>query len=151
MRFLKRSLPERIWRRLGRHPVLVVSTASLGVKVGKDGFRLRSGEIDPPEFRKRAGGHVGSMGGGLAGAAAGAAWGSALPGLGTVIGAFAGGIIGEELGGRVGQLAVEQAEITVTLRREQAPADAADGALEAVEEADPAHEEPPTPRPKRHL
>jgi phage tail tape-measure protein len=122
MRLLKRSLPERIWRRLGRHPVLVVSTATMGVKVGQDGFRLRRGEIDAPEFRKRTGGHVGSMSGGLAGAAAGAAWGSALPGLGTVIGAFAGGLVGEELGGRVGRLAIEQAELSLTLRHEQTEA-----------------------------
>lgn len=117
-RILKRSLPERIWRRLGRHPVLVVSTASLGIKLGKEGVRLRRGEIDALEFRLRTGGHVGSMSGGLAGAAAGAAWGSAFPGLGTVIGAFAGGLIGEELGGRVGRLAIEQVELSFRERAE---------------------------------
>lgn len=141
MQILKRSLPERIWRRLGRHPVLVVSTISTSIKVGQDGVRLHRGELDAPEFRKRTGGHLGAMSGGLAGAAAGAAWGSALPGLGTVIGAFAGGIIGEELGGRVGRLAIEQAEVslreTLTTQRDEA-------AREGEEATPPA-------RPKRHL
>ena len=113
MRLLRRSLPERIWRRLGRHPVLVMATASMGFRVGREGLRLRRGEIDPPEFRKRTGGHVGAMSGGLAGAAAGAACGSVFPGVGTIVGAFAGGVLGEELGGRVGRLATEQAELTI--------------------------------------
>lgn len=121
MNVLKRSLPERIWRRLGRHPVLVVSTVSLGVRVAKDGALLRHGEIDGTEFRARTGRHLGSMSGGLAGAAAGAAWGSVLPGLGTAIGALAGSLIGEELGGRVGRLAVEQAEVTWRERSAPAP------------------------------
>ncbi|MBX2811607.1 MAG: hypothetical protein KTR25_07350 [Myxococcales bacterium] len=110
---LKRSLPKRIWRRLGRHPVLVVATASTSIKIGRDGLRWQRGEIDGAEFRFRTGEHMGSMSGGLAGAAAGAAWGSFLPGLGTAIGAFAGGIVGEELGKRVGRLATEHAEISV--------------------------------------
>lgn len=109
----KRSLPKRIWRKLGRNPVLVVATASTGIKIGREGLRLKRGEINHSEFRKRTGGHVGSMSGGLAGAAAGAVWGSMLPGFGTAIGAIAGGILGEELGGRVGRVATEQAEVSI--------------------------------------
>ncbi len=119
MNVLKRSLPRRIWRRLGRHPVLVMSAVSCSVRVGRDGFRLREGAIDAPEFRRRTGGHVGSMAGSLAGAAVGAAWGSVLPGLGTAIGAFAGGLLGEELGGRVGRLAVDQAEVGWVISQEE--------------------------------
>lgn len=119
MRILKRSLPERIWRRLGRHPVLVMSAASTGFKIGQEGLRLSRGLIDPPEFRKRTGEHLGSTSGGLAGAAAGAAWGSALPGFGTAVGALAGGLLGGELGARVGRLAVEQTELTVREYRER--------------------------------
>lgn len=111
MKLLKRTLPEIIIRKLGRHPVAVVSTATLGFRLGKDGWRLKKGEIDVPEFRRRVGGHFGTVGGGLAGAAAGAAAGSAvIPGLGTVLGAFAGGMVGESLGGKLGRGAVEGAE-----------------------------------------
>lgn len=116
MKILRRTLPERIWRRLGRHPVLVISTISTGVKVGREGLRFRNGEIEATELRARTGGHLGSMSGGLAGAAVGAAWGSTFPGLGTVIGAMAGGLVGEELGSRVGRLGIEQAELAVRER-----------------------------------
>lgn len=147
MHILKRTLPERIWRRLARHPVLVVSTASLGVKVTRDALRMRSGEIDGTEFRARTGRNVGGMSGGLAGAAAGAAWGSVLPGLGTMLGAMAGGIVGEELGGRVGRLAIEQAEITWRERRDDLGVDP--NAAPPVETG-AGTEEPPQP-PRRHL
>jgi phage tail tape-measure protein len=107
---LKRRLPERIIRKLTRHPMLVVSVTTLGVRLGKDAYAMREGEIDAPEFRKRAGAHLGHMSGGLAGAAAGAAAGSVLPGLGTLLGAFAGGMVGEHLGGKAGRAAAELAE-----------------------------------------
>lgn len=122
--------------------MLVVSAVSTSIKVGRDGAALRRGDMDPPEFRKRTGGHLGSMSGGLAGAAAGAAWGSAFPGLGTVIGAFAGSVIGEELGGRVGRLAVEQAELSLREHLE-GQQDAAANTETSVEEA--------TQRPRRSL
>lgn len=111
MDILKRRLPERIIRKLGRHPMVVVSVASLGVRLGKDAMLMNKGEIDPLEFRRRFGSHLGNMGGGIAGAAAGAAAGSVLPGLGTILGAFAGGMVGENLGGRLGRKAVEQGEV----------------------------------------
>ncbi|MBK6690377.1 MAG: hypothetical protein IPG45_38275 [Deltaproteobacteria bacterium] len=115
MKFLKRTLPEIIIRKLGRHPVAVLSTATLGFRLSKDGWRLKKGEIDVPEFRRRVGGHFGTVGGGIAGAAAGAAAGSAvIPGLGTILGAFAGGMVGETLGGKLGRGAIEGAETLLT-------------------------------------
>jgi phage tail tape-measure protein len=104
------DLPGRVLRRLARHPTLVVGAATLGVRVGRDAGALRRGEIDPPEFRRRAGAHVGHIGGGIAGATAGAAAGSVVPVLGTLLGAFAGGMLGEHLGGRLGRAAVDAAE-----------------------------------------
>ncbi len=113
MKILHRKLPERIIRRLARHPLMVVSAATLGVKVSKDGFKLKKGEIDAPEFRMRTGGHLGAMGGGIAGAAAGAAAGSLVPGLGTILGAFAGSLVGEEVGNRAGRFTVGKVETTI--------------------------------------
>lgn len=139
MRALKRGLPERIIRRITRHPVAVVSTLSLSVRMGKDAWSLKNGEIDAPEFRRRAGGHVGTLGGGLAGAAAGAAAGSVVPGLGTMIGAFAGGMVGEIAGGKVGREAMARAEEMIFT-----PAISHDDA-----EAEP--EAPFSEPPKRHL
>ncbi|MEQ9499615.1 MAG: hypothetical protein RIT81_22200 [Deltaproteobacteria bacterium] len=142
MRALKRTLPERILRRLTRHPVMVVSTLSLSFRVGKDAFSLKKGEIDPPEFRKRTGSHLGTLGGGLAGAAAGAAAGSVVPGIGTIIGTFAGGMVGEMAGGRIGREAVERAEELV--RSRSAPGE--------TPESPAAEEGPARPEPiKRHL
>jgi phage tail tape-measure protein len=114
---LKRSLPEKIIRKLTRHPVAVVSTLSLSMRVGKDAYRMKSGKIDPPEFRARTGSHLGALSGGLAAASVGSAIGSALmPGIGTILGAFAGGIVGEELGSRSGRKIVQQVEKIVTGR-----------------------------------
>lgn len=108
---LKRSLPERIIRKLSRHPVAVVSSLTLSIRIGKDAHRVRSGTIDGMEFRARTGGHLGALSGGLAAASVGSAIGSALlPGLGSVVGAFAGGIVGEELGARGGRRAVVSIE-----------------------------------------
>lgn len=106
----KHGLPGRLLRRLGRHPVAVVSSLALAVRIGRDGYRARSGEIDGAEFRARAGGHVGGLSGGLAGAAMGATAGSVVPGVGTIIGAFAGGLLGESYGGKLGRQGVERAE-----------------------------------------
>lgn len=111
LKALKRRLPERIIRKLSRHPVAVVSGLTLSIRIGKDAHRVRSGSIDGPEFRARTGGHVGALSGGLAAASVGSAIGSALlPGLGSIVGAFAGGIVGEELGGRGGRRAVRSIE-----------------------------------------
>jgi len=117
LRALKRSLPEKIIRKLTRHPVAVVSTLSLAMRVGKDGYRMKNGKIDAPEFRARTGSHLGALSGGLAAASVGSAIGSALmPGIGTILGAFAGGIVGEELGSRGGRKIVQQVEKIVTGR-----------------------------------
>jgi phage tail tape-measure protein len=117
LRFLKRSLPEKIIRKLTRHPVAVVSTISLSMRVGKDAYRMKSGKIDAPEFRARTGSHLGALSGGLAAASVGSAIGSVLvPGIGTILGAFAGGIVGEELGARGGRKLVQQVERVVTGR-----------------------------------
>ena len=108
---LRRSLPKRIIRRLGRHPVAVVTVVNLALKTGRETYRWHNGLIDTLELRRRLGMHVGTMGGGLAGAAAGSAAGTAVaPGLGTILGAFAGGVIGETLGGKAGLAVIEQTE-----------------------------------------
>ena len=115
MHALKRSLPEKIIRKLTRHPVAVVSTLSLSMRVGKDAYRMKNGKINAPEFRARTGGHFGALGGGLAAASVGSAIGSVvMPGIGTILGAFAGGIVGEELGSRGGRKIVQQVERMVT-------------------------------------
>lgn len=139
MRAFKRGLPERIIRRITRHPVMVVSTLSLSMRVGKDAWSLKNGEIDAPEFRIRTGSHVGTLGGGLAGAAAGAAAGSVVPGLGTIIGAFAGGMVGEMAGGKVAREAMERAEALLKTRAAQSDP--------SPPEPEPSRHEPP----KRHL
>ena len=111
MNILKRSLPRRIIARLSRHPILVVTAVDMGVKLGRDSWAYRKGEIAVSELRRRFGGHFGNLGGGMVGAAAGAAAGSVmLPGLGMLLGGFAGGIVGGELGGRAGRFAVQEAE-----------------------------------------
>jgi phage tail tape-measure protein len=107
---IPRKLPGRIIRRLGRHPVLVVSMASLGVRMGRDAWRVKEGEIDSSEWRARAGSHVGSISGGLAGAAAGAVAFSAIPGIGPIVGGFAGGLLGEMGGTKLGRRIVERTE-----------------------------------------
>jgi phage tail tape-measure protein len=117
LRALKRSLPEKIIRKLTRHPVAVVSTLSLSMRVGKDAYRMKNGKIDATEFRARTGSHLGALSGGLAAASVGSAIGSVLmPGIGTILGAFAGGIVGEELGSRGGRKIVQQVEKIVTGR-----------------------------------
>ena len=111
MEILKRSLPRRIIARLSRHPVLVVTTVDMSIKLGRDGWAYRKGRIAVSELRRRVGGHFGNLGGGMAGAAAGAAAGSiVLPGLGMFLGGFAGGMVGGQLGGRAGRAAVQKAE-----------------------------------------
>lgn len=104
------DLGRRLLRRLARHPVAIVSVASIGVRVGRDAFRMKSGEIDAKEFRARTGGNVGSIGGGALGATAGAVAGSVVPVLGSILGGFAGGLIGEAGGAKLGRAAMEQIE-----------------------------------------
>lgn len=109
---LKRGPIERIIRRLERHPTAVVTFTTLSLRFGKDWVRVKEGEIDVPEFRRRGFTHVGSVSGGIAGAAAGAAAGTVVaPGLGTILGAFAGSVAGDDLGTRFGRALVEHAEV----------------------------------------
>src|SRR5436190_22298949 len=95
-------------KKLFRSPLVVISAASLGVRIGKDAYRMRKGEIEKKEFRARTGTHLGSITGGMAGAAAGAAAFSVVPGVGTVLGAFAGGMLGEAVGSKLGRRAAER-------------------------------------------
>lgn len=108
-----RPLPIRIIRRLGRHPMMVLSVASFGVRVGKDAFKVRAGKLTWPEFRARTGGHVFGIGGGVAGAAVGAAAGSVVPGIGTILGGFAGSLVGEAAGSKLGESMVKKVETVV--------------------------------------
>lgn len=132
------DLPRPI-KKLLRSPLVVVSAASLGVRIGKDAYKMHKGEIDGREFRARTGQHLGSVSGGMAGAAAGAAAFSVVPGVGTVLGAFAGGLFGETVGAKLGRRAAERLETV---------------AVQAAPEVAPASEasEPPPPHgPKRTL
>jgi len=125
---LKRGPIERIIRRLERHPTAVVTFTTLSMRFGKDWMRVREGEIDVSEFRRRGFTHVGSVSGGLAGAAAGAAAGTAVaPGLGTILGAFAGSVVGDECGTRFGRAVVEHAEVRFDRSGQPAPEDRDDG------------------------
>ena len=99
--------PGMVARKLGKHPVLVLSVASLGYRCGKDIYRLRKGEFDRREFNARAGAHLGGVTGGFGGASAGAVIGSVVPGLGTLLGGFAGGIAGEYAGSKMGRSTIE--------------------------------------------
>ncbi|MEM1025072.1 MAG: hypothetical protein AAGD10_08000 [Myxococcota bacterium] len=118
MELLKRTPIERIIRRLERHPTVVVTAATLSLRFAKDYQRVRSGEIDGAEFKRRGWTHVGSISGGMAGAAAGALAGTAFaPGLGTILGAFTGSLVGDEAGSRLGRAAVEHAEVRFGRRR----------------------------------
>lgn len=132
MNILKRTPIERIIRRLERHPTAVVTFTTLSMRFGKDWMRVREGEIDVSEFRRRGFTHLGSVSGGLAGAAAGAAAGTVFaPGLGTILGAFAGSVVGDEAGTRFGRALVEHAEIKLDRRSvpaEPAPSSEGDGA-----------------------
>lgn len=107
MIFASSDLPKKIFRRLARHPMIVMSVASIGLRVGREAFRLQKGQINGREFRARTGGHLGSIGGGALGATAGAVAGSVVPVLGSIIGGFAGGILGEAGGSRLGRMAAE--------------------------------------------
>jgi hypothetical protein len=100
----------RFWKRLLKNPIVVVSAATFGVRIGKDAYAMKKGEIDAPEFRARTGSHLGSISGGVFGAAAGAAAFSVIPGVGTVLGAFAGGLLGESVGGKLGRKSAEHVE-----------------------------------------
>ena len=104
------GMPGKIGRKLARHPIAVISVATIGVRLGRDAYRLKKGEIDGPEWRARAGEHVGGVSGGIAGAMAGAVAFSIVPGVGPLIGGFAGGLIGELGGSRVGRGAIEAIE-----------------------------------------
>jgi len=128
--------------KLFRSPLVVLSAASLGVRIGKDVYKMRKGEIDSKEFRARTGTNFGSVTGGMAGAAAGAAAFSVLPGVGTVLGAFAGGMLGEAVGSKLGRRAADRIE----------EAAYADKQAEAAAEGAPAQEAPnPAAAPKRHI
>jgi len=105
-----RSLPGRIIRRLARHPVLLVGSASLGIRAYQEYGRLKKGEIDAEEFRARTASHFGSISGGAAGATVGAAAGSVIPVVGTIIGGFVGGMIGEAGGSRFFRMAASELE-----------------------------------------
>jgi phage tail tape-measure protein len=106
------KIPRPILKLL-RSPIVVVSAASLGVRIGKDAYKLKHGEIDSKEFRARTGSHLGSVSGGMVGAAAGAAALSVVPGVGTVLGAFAGGLVGETIGSKLGRRSAERFEEAV--------------------------------------
>jgi len=97
--------PKAVAHKIGRHPTLVLSLASLSYRCGRDLYKLRKGQLSAQECKVRAGGHVGGITGSLGGASAGAIIGSVIPGFGTLVGGFAGGVAGEYAGTKLGQRA----------------------------------------------
>ena len=81
-----------------RHPMAAAAAISMGIKLSQESTKLRTGEIDRKEFRKRASAHIGAITGTVVGMALGAAVGRFSPGAGRVMGAFLGGLVGEGLG-----------------------------------------------------
>lgn len=159
MRILN-GLPERILRQLAKRPMLVVSSLSLGMKLGKDGLQYKSGKIDASEMRRRAGASVGGVGLGAAGSYAGLVAGHFLmpvPVLGGLLGGFAGGAMGEMLGDRIGRKAVEKAEVALGAAPEPKggaegeAAEAEDGEAPAPPEAEREAPKGPEQPPRRHI
>ncbi len=86
---------KRIFKELGKRPIVAASTALFAFDVARDGVRFAKGSIDGREFAERVGGN----GVGLVGAAGGAWMGSmigtlAMPVVGTAVGSVVGGVIG---------------------------------------------------------
>ncbi len=86
---------KRVFRELGKRPIVAAGAALFAFDVARDGFRLARGNIDGREFAERTVGN----GTGLAGAAGGAWVGSmvgtlAMPVVGTMVGSVIGGVIG---------------------------------------------------------
>ncbi|MEL7367285.1 MAG: hypothetical protein AAFN74_00090 [Myxococcota bacterium] len=102
-----RKLPDWIDRGL-KHPMAAATALSLGIKLGQESSKLKSGEINRAEFRRRAGTHVGAVSGTMVGASIGTLLGRVWPGGGHVLGAFMGGMLGEVWGERAGRAAVER-------------------------------------------
>ena len=91
------KLPGWIDRGL-RHPMAAAAAISMGIKLGQESTKLRTGEISREEFRKRASAHMGAITGSLAGMGLGVAFGRFWPGAGRIMGAFLGGLVGEQVG-----------------------------------------------------
>jgi hypothetical protein len=86
---------KRIFKELGKRPIVAAGAALFAFDVARDGVRLARGSIDGREFAERVGGN----GVGLVGAAGGAWVGSmvgtlAMPIVGTMVGSVVGGVIG---------------------------------------------------------
>lgn len=86
---------KRIFKEIGKRPIVAAGGALFAFDVARDGYRLARGDIDGAEFAERVGGN----GVGLVGAAGGAYLGSmlgtfAMPVVGTAVGSVIGGVIG---------------------------------------------------------
>ena len=128
----KLPLPPWLIDRLSS-PVATAAALTLGLKVGQEASKLKSGEISPEEFKRRAGSHVGTITGTMAGALAGSVIGRWLPGFGTLAGAFGGGLMGQMVGEHLTQKGADRIEPIV--RRDE-EADEAPQASEATQEAE---------------
>lgn len=92
---LTNETAKRVFKEIGKRPIVAASAALLAFDVARDGVRLARGSIDGREFAERVGGN----GVGLAGAAGGAWVGSmvgtlAMPVVGSMVGSVIGGVIG---------------------------------------------------------
>jgi len=92
---LTNETAKRVFREIGKRPIVAAGGALFAFDVARDGYRLARGHIDGIEFAERVGGN----GVGLVGAAGGAYIGSmlgtfAMPVVGTMVGSVIGGVIG---------------------------------------------------------
>lgn len=141
---LVRALPPWLMKGL-KHPVASAAAMTLGIRLGQEIYRLRTGELSRKEFEKRAGQHMGALAGTLCGASLGWSLGRALPGFGAIVGAFGGGLIGHIGGEHFGRVGASRVADAFT-KPEGAPEEPARASSKGPTPAEGPHEthaEPP--------
>ncbi len=125
-----------------KHPLVLAAAVKLGVTLGQEVGRVRTGEVSWAHFKRTLSRHVGGLTGTATGMALGGWAGSIVPGVGTIIGAFSGGLAGQMLGERLTEVSADRVSGGGLSRIDQDddPGDAArmseDAALGAGEEPD---------------
>lgn len=94
-------------------PVAAAAALTLGVKVGQEAYKLQTGEIDPEQFKRLAGRHVGAVTGTMTGAMFGSFVGKLIPNVGRIVGAFGGGVAGQMVGEFLGRQVAERVRVVM--------------------------------------